>query len=214
MRFFERQRPEIYIHTAKLRRDKKTGRRLWGFTLIVTMNVALVESCDVPIAKGWEYITERDSAAVEVFLASEVAGCSIDFFACIDDATPVLHLDGVDLVGLRFTREATTVEFWFAGEHENTGGIHDFMKPYAYTRLWAAFKPSQGDLPVAPQNKQQLKDAVLPALDEMTAAIREGGIESMSIQIPGEEPVTIDRAGAEKIHAAAKEAKQRRKDPG
>jgi hypothetical protein len=49
----------------------------------------------------------------------------------------------------------------------------------------------------------------------MTAAIREGGIESMSIQVAGQEPVVIDRAGAERIHAAATEAKQRkRKDPG
>jgi hypothetical protein len=150
MRFFEKQRPEVYIHSAKLKREKKTGRRLWQFTLIVTMTVEHVQACDVPIAKGWEYITDRDSAAVDVQIASQLEGCSIDFFAQIDDATPVLHLEGVDLVALRFTREKNLVEFWFSGEHENVGGIHDFMKPYAYTRVWAEFKASQGDLKMQP----------------------------------------------------------------
>lgn len=164
MRFFEKQRPQVFIHTAKLKREKKTGRRLWQFTLIVTMTPELVESCDAPVAKGWEYITDRDAAAVEALLASEVAGCSIDFFAEIDDATPALHLEGVDLTGLRYTRDKQMVEFWFAGEHVNEGGIHDFMKPYAYTRLWAAFQPSQGELQMTPvaqgklERKKQTKD--------------------------------------------------------
>lgn len=150
MRFFEKQRPQVFIHTARLKRDKKTGRRLWWFTLIVTMTAEQVKACDVPIAKAWEYITDRDSAAVDVLLASEVAGCAIDFFAQVDDAAPVLHLEGVDLVGLRFTREKNTVEFRFSGEHVNEGGIHDFMKPYAYTRLWAAFSPQQAELQMKP----------------------------------------------------------------
>jgi hypothetical protein len=150
MRFFEKQRPELYIHAVKLRRDKKTSRRLWGFTLIVTFSVDLSESCDVSIAKAWQYITERDSAAVDVLLASETEGTMIDFFAQIDDATPVLHLEGVDLMGLRLTREKNVVEFRFTGEHENSAGLHAFMKEYAFTRLWAQFKPSQGDLAMRP----------------------------------------------------------------
>jgi hypothetical protein len=158
MRFFEGQRPQVFIHTAKLKRDKKTQRRYWQFTLIVTMTEEHVKACAVPIAKGWEYITHQDSAAVEALLASEVDGCTIDFFAEIDDATPVLHLDGVDLTGLRYTREKNTVEFWFTGQHLNEGGIHDFMKPYAYTRVWAAFMPSQGELQLE-QKKAESKPA-------------------------------------------------------
>lgn len=216
MRFFEEQRPEVYIHTAKLKRDKKTGHRLWQFTLIVTMTAEQVEACDVPIAKAWEWITDRDSAGAEAFLASEIEGCAIDFFAQVDDVMPALHLEGVDLVALRFTRDKNTVEFWFSGEHVNEGGIHDFMKPYAYTRVWAAFSPSQGDLKMPAEKHEELKAAVLPALDDMTRAIREGGIESMSIQIPGERAVVIDKAGAERIHAAAAALGKRKrpKDPG
>ena len=157
MRFFEGQRPQVYIHTAKLKRDKKTGRRLWQFTLIVTMTVEHVEACGVPIAKAWDYITDRDSSAVDVLIASEVERFQIEFFAQIDDATPVLHLQGVDLVGMRFTRDKDTVEFWFSGEHVNEGGIHDFIKPYAYTRVWAAFKPPQMELQMEPAAQGQLE---------------------------------------------------------
>jgi len=40
------------------------------------------------------------------------------------------------------------VEFWFQGEKENSAGLHSFVKEYAFTRCWARFKPSQGDLPM------------------------------------------------------------------
>ena len=74
MRFFEKMRPQVFVHSAKLRRDKKTGKRLWMFTLIVTLDVKLVESCDVTIARAWEYITGPDCAAVECVIASQVMG--------------------------------------------------------------------------------------------------------------------------------------------
>jgi hypothetical protein len=153
MRFFEKMRPEVYLHTAKYRRDKKTGKRMWQFTLIVTFSAELAKSCAVSIRKGWDYMTAGDTAAVDVLIASEVEGCAIQFFAAIDDAEPALSLDGVDLGGLRMTREKTMVEFWFAGEHENTDGLHAFMKRFAYTRLWAQFSPEQRDLELKPGKK-------------------------------------------------------------
>ena len=116
--------------------------------MIVTFSAELAESCDVSVAKAWQYVTERDAAAVDVLIASEAAGCGIDFFAQIDDADPVLHLDSVDLAGLRMTRAKQVVEFWFGGEHENSEGLHAFMKKFAYTRCWAQFSPEQRDLPM------------------------------------------------------------------
>ncbi len=86
-------------------------------------------------------------------MASEVQGCAIDFFGVIDDAEPALHLDGVDLVGLRMTRDKQIVEFWFSGEHENSDALHAFMKKYAYTRCWAQFSPQQADLALKPAKK-------------------------------------------------------------
>ena len=41
MKFFEKMRPEVFLHSAKYRRDKKTGKRIWGFTLIVTFTEKL-----------------------------------------------------------------------------------------------------------------------------------------------------------------------------
>jgi len=155
MKFFEKERPQIFIHTARFKRDKKTGRRIWQFTLIVTFTAELAKSCDVSIAEAWKYITKRDAVAIEVLIASVAFGCSIDFFAQIDDADPALHLDGVDLAGLRMTREKNVVEFWFAGEHENNDSLHAFMKKFAYTRCWAQFSPEQADLALKPGKKEK-----------------------------------------------------------
>ena len=155
MRFFEKARPEVFLHSAKYRRDKKTGKRIWGFTLIVTFSAVLAKACDVSIRKQWEYVSDRDAAAVEALIASEVAGCAIDFFGVIDDADPALHLDAVDLGGLRMTRDKQVIEFWFSGEHENTDGLHAFMKKFAYTRCWAQFSPQQADLALKPGKKEK-----------------------------------------------------------
>lgn len=149
MKFFEKTRPEIFIHTAKFKRDKKTGERVWQFTLIVTMGTEeLAKTCDVSIVKAWQYVTTREAAAVDVLIATEIEGCGIQFFAHIDDADPALELDRVDLGGLRMTREANVVEFWFGGQHENSDELHAFMKKYAYTRLWAQFSQQQPGLPL------------------------------------------------------------------
>lgn len=146
MRFFEKKRPEIFVHSAKLRRDKKTGKRLWAFTLIVTFSCELAESCEAPIAKAWAYISERDSAVIDLLLDVMCPGTTIDFFGQADDAETVLHLEGVDLGVLRLTRSANVVEFWFSGEHKNNSRLHSFMKEFAFTRCWAQFSPLQGEL--------------------------------------------------------------------
>jgi hypothetical protein len=93
MRFFEKARPEVFLHSAKFRRDKKTNRRIWQFMLIVTFSAEHAKTCSSSIRKAWEYMTERDTAAVDVLIASEVPVCAIDFFAQIDDADPALKLD-------------------------------------------------------------------------------------------------------------------------
>lgn len=211
MRFFHGTRPQVYLHGVKLRRDKKTGRRLWGFVLIVTLNASLVESCDVEMAKAWEYITCKESGAVDVHLLAIAAAQLIDFYAHVDDATPALHLEGVDLEGLRLTRDGSLVELWFQGEHENNAGLHLFMKEYAYayTRFWAQFKSRQSDLPMGDKAKANLKETVVQAFDSMTEGIREGGITSMTFQIPGQEPIVIDKPAADRIHQAAKATRQK-----
>ena len=151
MKFFEEDRPQVYIHGVKLRRDKKTGKRMWGLVLIVTLTPELARSCAAEIVKAWEYVGTADNAACEMLLTPVFEGATIDFFAAIDDAAPVLHLEGIDLGGFRLTRgEGGVIELWFGGEHENSAGLHAFVKEYAYTRCWAAFSPRQGELGLKP----------------------------------------------------------------
>ncbi len=139
MNFFQKERPEVFLHSAKLRRDKKTGRRFWRLTLIVTMDELGAVACGGAIERGWQYISNAAASAEEVKLDEEIDLFGVDCFAERDDATPVLHLEQVTIDSLRFTRDGKVVEFWFELEHENVGGIHDFLKPYAFTRFWAAF---------------------------------------------------------------------------
>ncbi len=148
MRFFTGCRPEVYIHGAKLRRDKKTGKRLWGLTLIVTLDIDQVLQCGKVIESAYGYILTLDNLAVDVMLSLMVPGCTVDFFALVEDKNPALHLERVDLGGLRMTRDGETVELWFQfeAELEYTPGLHEFVKKFAYTRLWAQFSPRQGDL--------------------------------------------------------------------
>lgn len=140
MRFFEGVRPQIYIHGAELRRDKKTGLRLWRLTLIVTLTPQLVDKCGGPIEQAWLYLLTLDNAAAEVLLESIVLSMSIEFYALTDDKKLALRIQGVDFEGLRLTRDAETVEFWFRFEVENSATVHPFVKEYAFTRLWAEFK--------------------------------------------------------------------------
>jgi hypothetical protein len=156
MRLFEKVRPEVYLHAPQLRRDKKTGSRLWRFTLIVTLTVDLAEKCDVAVAKAWQYITEKDSRVIEVCLAAEAENMKLEFFAQRDDADNALLLSGIDLVGLRLTREGTVIEFWAMGEQENNSRLHAFMKEYAYTRIWVTFTPIQKDLDMQPAAQGKL----------------------------------------------------------
>jgi hypothetical protein len=142
MRFFEDMRPEIYIHGAKLRRDKKTGKRLWGLTLINTLLPEQVIKCDGTVEAAFIYLLTLENCAAEVMLGTIVESCVIEFFAKVEDKKSTLRLEGVDMGGFRLTRDGKIAELWFQFELENNASLHAFVKEYAYTRLWAEFKPA------------------------------------------------------------------------
>ena len=146
MKFFEGLRPQVYIHGAKLKRDKKTGKRLWALTMIVTLEADLIASCAPVIDRAWKFIRDPENAGVDLLLLAIVEGATIDFYAAVDDAAPAVHIEGVDLEGLRLTRGGNVIEFWFQGEKENSAGLHAFIKEYAFTRCWAAFTLGQREL--------------------------------------------------------------------
>ena len=149
MKFFEGCRPEIYWHGAKLRRDKKTGRRLWALTLIVTLTPELVAKCDEVIKRSHAFIVTLENQVEEILLGAIAQWVSIDFFPLIDDAESALHVAGVDLCSLRMTRDGETVEFWFQFEMENNSRLHALVKEYAFTRLWAEFRPRKNEIEAA-----------------------------------------------------------------
>jgi hypothetical protein len=151
MVLFEGLRPEIYIHGAKLRRDKKTGKRLWGLTLINTLLPEQVVKCDGTIEAAFIYLLTLENCAAEVLLSTVIASCVIDFFGKDEDKKATLHLEGVDLGSFRLTRDGKVAELWFQFELENSASLHAFVKEYAYTRLWAQFKPA--DLFTATEKK-------------------------------------------------------------
>jgi hypothetical protein len=219
MRFFEGVRPEVFLYAVKLKRDKKTGKRKWQFTLIVTMNVSLVESCDVPIAKAWEYLTDAASGAFDVYLKPVLENQTVAFFNQVDDVDAQVRLSGIDLGGLRMTKTGEAAELWFTGEHENNSRLHTFMKEYAYTRCWAAVGPRRAELEQMQQEEREKlahDPEFLAAADRLASTVRTGGVESLTLSSPGMEPVVIDKAAAERIHEKATRAKRKPKprDPG
>ncbi len=207
MKFFEGCRPEVYIHGAKLRRDKKTGKRLWGFTLIVTLAIDQVLKCAAIFESAFGFILTLDNCCSELLLDATVTDCAIDFYALIDDKAMALVLEHVDIGGLRMTRDGEIVELWFQFEVEldRSLGLHDWVKKFAYTRLWAEFKPAQGSLGMEPVAQGDLagNPAFLNAADQMASSVRSGEMESITISTAGKEPVVIDKAPAEAIRRRA-----------
>jgi len=151
MKFFDKLRPEVYVHRAKLRRDKKTGKRLWGLTCIVTLNPDLVVACDETVNAAYIYALTLENCAGEVLLNSEGRGMTVDFYAKTDDKKPTLHLEALDIGSLRMTRGGEVAELWFQFEAENSAGLHSFVKEYAFTRVFATFTAGQGELALIPR---------------------------------------------------------------
>jgi hypothetical protein len=214
VKFFESLRPEVYLHGAKLRRDKKTGKRLWGLTLIVTLSPDLVAQCEGPIEQAYIYILTLDNAVAEIMLGAIVPYMSVGLFPLKDDKKAQVQIAGVDLTGLRLTRDGQTVEFWFQFEIENNHTLHAFLKEFAFTRVWAEFKPRQEELErMQAEAPKSIVDAVLDragsdqGFRETLAGMVGDGIESVSLQVQGRGPVVIDRAAAENIRKSAKKTK-------
>jgi hypothetical protein len=213
MRFFEEIRPQIYLHGAKLRRDKKTGRRLWGLTLIVTLKPELVAACAGQIEQAYIYLLTLDHQADELMLGSIADSMSIEFYALDDDKKPVLRIQGVDFDGLRLTRDAESVEFWFHFEVENSATVHPFVKEYAFTRLWADFK-SRAEEIAAEQARVATSSLAgdpefVDAIDRLAELARQDGA-TLTLSTAGMEPVVIDKQGAENIRKVADAVRRKR----
>lgn len=199
MRFFEGIRPEVYIHGVKLRRDKKTGKRLWALTCIVTLTPELVLTCDETVNAAYIYLLTLDNLAAEVLLDSQSMGAIVDFFAKLEDKKPAVHLEGFDIGGLRLTRSAEVAELWFQFEIENNAGLHAFIKEYAYTRVYAKFAANQGELGFRPMDGGPVETAAQSLIESC-----ERNDVTMTISTPGTEAVVVNGG----------KRKRKPKDPG
>lgn len=141
MQFFDGLRPEVFVQGAKLRRDKKTGRRMWGITLIVTFGAEHAKVCGPQIEANYAHIAQLEHGTDEIVLNTIIEGCAAKFFALVDDADPALVLEAADLDLFRLTRDGKVVELWFFFELENYDELHAWVKKFAYTRVYAQFKP-------------------------------------------------------------------------
>ena len=115
---------------------KKTGKRLWGLTCIITLTPELIAKCEGPIEQAFIYILTLDNAVAEILLSVFAPYMSVSLFPLAADKKAQVHVTGVDLAGLRLTRDGETVEFWFQFEVENNHTLHAFLKEFAFTRVW------------------------------------------------------------------------------
>lgn len=212
MRFFEGVRPQFYFHGARIRKDKKTGRRIWAITLVITLDAAEVLKCDEIVQRNYEHILTLDYRNNDLGIEIMIPEQTLDFFALKDAKDSLLHLTRVDLAGLRMTRVEEIAELWAQAEVDSTDAVCDFVKEYVFTRLWVEFQPSQ--MSQMSLGSTAVSSALVEALDKMAEPIRNGSLSRLTLEIPSTgQSVTIDEAGANNIHRKA-EAARRRKAKG
>lgn len=147
MRFFEKQRVELYFHGGKLRCDGKTGVRSWVMNFVITLKAAEVLCCDEMLQRNYEALETRENLIEEIKIAAEVPEQTVQAFGLQDHSAPLLTLGRCSMADLKMTRVEGCAELWVKVEHENTDKLHLFVKDYAFTRFWAEFVPCQMSLP-------------------------------------------------------------------
>ena len=199
MKFFESVRPQFYFHGARIRKEKKTGQRIWRIDMVITLSVDEVLHCDEVVQRNYEHILTLDYRNNELGIEVMVPEQVLDFFALKDSPKPLLHLVRCDLTNLRMTRVEEIAELWVQMEVESTGSICDFVKDHVFTRLWVEFRPVQPELGAG----------FLAAADRLAASVRAGEVSQLTISGAGE-TVVIDKEAAERIHETAKAARRKK----
>jgi len=195
MKFFEECRPEFYFHGGRLTKDAKSGKQFWKLNLVVTLKPGEVAGgCDDVIRNNYVAIETRENRVEEIKLADVAVDQVIEFFSLEDHKAAVLRCGPCDLTELRITREDDLTELWVKAEIENSDEVHKFVRDYVFQRLWVEFAPRQ----------MRLGGGVLAAMEGLTAPLRSGDFDSISVQVEGHEPVTWTKEDADRIHQRAK----------
>ena len=128
IQFFEGVRPQFYFHGARIRKDKKTGRRIWRIDMVITLDAAEVLKCDDLVARNYEHILTLDNCNNELGIEAMIPEQTLDFFALKESPKALLHLTRCDLAGLRMTRVEEIAELWVQLETDSTDAVCDFVK--------------------------------------------------------------------------------------
>ncbi len=191
MKFFDGCRPEFYFHGGRLMKDAKSGKQFWKLNLVLTLKAGEVAcGCDDVIRNNYVAIETRENRVEEIRLADVVLDQVIEFYSLEDHKAAVLRCGPCDLTELRITRADDLTELWLKAEIENSDEVHKFVREYVFQRLWVEFAPRQ----------MRLGDGVRAAMDGLTAPLRSGGIDSISLQVAGHEAVVLTKEDAERIH--------------
>ena len=153
MKFFEGARPGMYFQGGRLKQDKKTLVRYWVLTFAITLKSALVHRCEEAIVSNFAQISTAENSCVDLGMNQNIDAASIEFFELEEGGASLITLGECAIENLRMTRVEGLVELWITVEHNNTDKLHAFVKDYAFTRVWAEFRPRQLTLGVAKKKK-------------------------------------------------------------
>lgn len=145
MKFFEARRPQVYFDGGRLSLDKKTGKQMWKWKLVIDLAGEDAAACDDVILNNFVAIETRENLVEEMILTAEVPRQQLEFFGLEDHTAPLLCLFA-DIIGLRLTREDDITQLHFEVEFFNTPVAHDFVRDHFFTRLWAEFRDQQRPL--------------------------------------------------------------------
>jgi len=157
MRFFEGCRMQLYFRGGKLTLEKKTERKIWTWNLDITLEPVEVLSCDEVIQSSYQSIAVPENYMEEIILSHEIKTQAVEIFGLEKSADPLLWIPNADLTDLTMTRDGELIELHLKMELKCTPLVHNFVRDYCFTLVWARFSEAQPGLPLGKTVSNHLK---------------------------------------------------------
>lgn len=142
-RFFDGVRPQFYFHSARLKKDNKTGDIFWHLNLVITCVPEEIARCNDIICSNYAAIETRDNRVTSLEIDLFVMDQAIAFYQLKENKSPSIKISPCDLEDLKFTRNEKVTELWAMLVVRATDQVWDFVRRAAFTRLWVEFKPAK-----------------------------------------------------------------------
>lgn len=153
MELFDKERVKVHINGGKLRLDQKTDARRWQLNLQIALEPGEVHKCHDAIVSNYQQIEARENGVDKIELGLTLSDQLIDFYGLQDHKAPMLRVGKSLVSDIRMTHAAGLTQLEFKAESECSHALHDFVRDYAFTTVWAEFQPVQRELPLPPQAK-------------------------------------------------------------